>query len=63
VSSGSVAVHPDSSVQLLAEEATLVENLETKVNKILFVNMYIIYSFDLGFSRCTIRCPTSTRIS
>ncbi|CAF1273803.1 unnamed protein product [Adineta ricciae] len=30
VSSGSVAVHPDSSVQLLAEEATLVENLDTK---------------------------------
>jgi hypothetical protein len=36
VSSGSVAVHPDSSVQLLAEEATLVENLDAKVNKTLF---------------------------
>jgi len=33
VSSGSVAVHPDSSVQLLAEEATLVENLDAKVNE------------------------------
>ncbi len=33
VSSGSVAVHPDSSVQLLAEEATLVENLDLKVNE------------------------------
>jgi hypothetical protein len=32
VSSGSIAVHPDSSVQLLAEEATLVENLDAKVN-------------------------------
>ena len=31
VSSGSVAVHPDSSVQLLAEEATLVDNLDAKV--------------------------------
>ena len=31
VSSGSVAVHPDASVQLLAEEATLVENLDPKV--------------------------------
>ena len=31
VSSGSVAVHPDASVQLLAEEATLVENLDAKV--------------------------------
>jgi hypothetical protein len=31
VSSGSIAVHPDSSVQLLAEEATLVENLDAKV--------------------------------
>jgi len=30
VSSGSVAVHPDSSVQILAEEATLVDNLDTK---------------------------------
>jgi len=30
VSSGSIAVHPDSSVQLLAEEATLVENLDAK---------------------------------
>ncbi|CAF4859764.1 unnamed protein product [Rotaria sp. Silwood1] len=30
VSSGSVAVHPDSSVQLLAEEATLIENLDSK---------------------------------
>lgn len=30
VSSGSIAVHPDSTVQLLAEEATLVENLDTK---------------------------------
>ncbi|CAF4397714.1 unnamed protein product [Rotaria sp. Silwood2] len=30
VSSGSVAVHPDSSVQLLAEEATLLENLDSK---------------------------------
>lgn len=30
VSSGSIAVHPDSSVQLLAEEATLIENLDTK---------------------------------
>ena len=30
VSSGSIAVHPDSSVQLLAEEATLVENLDQK---------------------------------
>ncbi|CAF0863432.1 unnamed protein product [Adineta steineri] len=30
VSSGSIAVHPDSSVQLLAEEATLVDNLDTK---------------------------------
>jgi len=30
VSSGSVAVHPDSSVQVLAEEATLVENLDVK---------------------------------
>jgi len=30
VSSGSIAVHPDSSVQLLAEEATLVENLDGK---------------------------------
>lgn len=33
VSSGSVAVHPDSSVQLLAEEATLVENLDPKVKR------------------------------
>jgi hypothetical protein len=33
VSSGSIAVHPDSSVQLLAEEATLVENLDPKVNQ------------------------------
>ncbi len=33
VSSGSIAVHPDSSVQLLAEEATLVENLDTKVEE------------------------------
>ncbi len=33
VSSGSVAVHPDSSVQLLAEEATLVENLDQKVSR------------------------------
>jgi hypothetical protein len=33
VSSGSIAVHPDSSVQLLAEEATLVENLDAKVNE------------------------------
>ncbi|CAF1098815.1 unnamed protein product [Adineta steineri] len=31
VSSGSIAVHPDSSVQLLAEEATLVENLDPKL--------------------------------
>lgn len=31
VSSGSVAVHPDSTVQLLAEEATSIENLDTKV--------------------------------
>ncbi|CAF1611471.1 unnamed protein product, partial [Didymodactylos carnosus] len=30
VSSGSIAVHQDSSVQLLAEEAILVENLDTK---------------------------------
>jgi len=30
VSSGSIAVHPDASVQLLAEEATLVENLDPK---------------------------------
>lgn len=30
VSSGSVAVHPDASVQLLAEEATAVENLDAK---------------------------------
>lgn len=30
VSSGSIAVHPDASVQLLAEEATLVENLDAK---------------------------------
>lgn len=30
VSSGSVAVHPDASVQLLAEEATLVDNLDAK---------------------------------
>lgn len=30
VSSGSIAVHPDGSVQLLAEEATLVENLDAK---------------------------------
>jgi len=30
VSSGSIAVHPDSTVQLLAEEATLVENLDAK---------------------------------
>ncbi|CAF2530074.1 unnamed protein product [Rotaria sp. Silwood2] len=30
MSSGSVAVHPDSSVQLLAEEATLLENLDSK---------------------------------
>lgn len=33
VSSGSIAVHPDASVQLLAEEATLVENLDAKVNE------------------------------
>jgi len=33
VSSGSIAVHPDSSVQLLAEEATLVENLDPKVKE------------------------------
>jgi len=37
VSSGSIAVHPDSSVQLLAEEATLIDNLDMKVNKILFI--------------------------
>ncbi|CAF0866068.1 unnamed protein product [Didymodactylos carnosus] len=30
VSSGSIAVHQDSSVQLLAEEAIIVENLDTK---------------------------------
>lgn len=36
VSSGSVAVHPDASVQLLAEEATAVENLDSKVKQILF---------------------------
>ncbi|CAF0990312.1 unnamed protein product [Rotaria magnacalcarata] len=30
VSSGSIAVQPDSSVQLLAEEATAVENLDSK---------------------------------
>ena len=33
VSSGSIAVHPDASVQLLAEEATLVENLDAKVTE------------------------------
>ena len=33
VSSGSIAVHPDASVQLLAEEATLVENLDAKVKE------------------------------
>lgn len=30
VSSGSIAVHPDASVQLLAEEATSLENLDSK---------------------------------
>jgi hypothetical protein len=38
VSSGSIAVHPDASVQLLAEEATLLENLDTKVNEIFLIN-------------------------
>lgn len=30
VSSGSIAVHPDASVQLLAEEATNIDNLDAK---------------------------------
>ncbi|CAF0934826.1 unnamed protein product [Adineta ricciae] len=30
VSSGSIAVHPDSGVQLLAEEATTIDNLDMK---------------------------------
>ena len=33
VSSGSIAVHADSSVQLLAEEAVAIENLDTNVYK------------------------------
>lgn len=33
MSSGSIAVHPDSTVQLLAEEATAVENLDSKVKE------------------------------
>jgi hypothetical protein len=47
VSSGSIAVHPDSSVQLLAEEATLVENLDAKVNLIIFINMNYYNLFDI----------------
>ena len=41
VSSGSIAVHPDSSVQLLAEEATLVENIDAKVKETFLINRFV----------------------
>jgi hypothetical protein len=44
VSSGSIAVHPDSSVQLLAEEATLVDNLDPKVKENFVRKLIKLYS-------------------
>lgn len=46
MSSGSVAVHPDASVQLLAEEATLAENVDPKVKEIL--SDWVINTFVYG---------------
>ncbi len=46
MSSGSIAVHPDASVQLLAEEATLLENLDTKVNEIFLINKWNDFWFN-----------------